>query len=148
MNLLSKTVQIGILSLLSTTPALATVDMPGCNHLHVEIANTTNQACSLNASNIHHGRLVFAPPSLILPGTVQDFDIKQTLYGPDITLSYRCNNEIVIIRSQQNFCLAKAGQITGDVVYSDQHINAHPQTVLGSYHESKPGTINWTLNSD
>ncbi len=121
-------------------------DTNGCAQLHLQITNLTNTACVLTNHAVIHGNLMTSPPMSILPYDSKRFDMMQTGFGPSITLSYQCGNEIISFNSQQNACVLKSGKITGIVLSpAPVHIAASYEALEGSYFWDKPGSINWKI---
>lgn len=120
-----------------------------CAYLQIQIANATNQICHLVSSDVIHGSLLTAPPAALFPGNTRSFYMSQTLYGPHITVQYRCSNEIVTLTSQQNYCALEAGDISASVGQPfprSMRVDYIKQT--GSYYWDTPGMVSWVISSN
>ena len=117
-----------------------------CGRLHIQIGNALNQSCQLRSKQVIHGNLITSPPVLIAPGFSARFDMRQTFYGPDIILEYRCHGESISFSSQQNYCFMKAGKITGKVFTNGTKLRATYTAEPGSAFWGRPGLISWVIS--
>lgn len=135
------------LNLMITTNAYADIKDNDCARLHIQIGNASNTACQLISSKVIHGTLVSSPPAMIMAGFTERFDVTQTYRGPEIVLVYSCGGKRITVASQQNYCLLKAGDVSGRIIAADENIHATYTTENGSYYWGRPGLINWVLTT-
>lgn len=133
---------LGLLTLSSEA-----ISRNACATIHIQIANMTESKCTLAKSDLLHGYLDSSPPLTILANDSKNFDITQTVFGPDVTLEYNCGDESIIIESQQNYCYMLSGSVKGKIISKTPNIRAFYTADEGSYFWQQPGTINWTLIS-
>lgn len=119
-----------------------------CGRLNIQIGNATKKPCRLSVYKVKHGKMLLAPPAVILPGYTERFDLKQTYHGPDIQLSYQCDKSAILFNSQQNYCLLKAGQIHAVVISKTPDIRARVTSERGSYYWGKPGLVSWIFENN
>ena len=139
-----------ISTLLLSLPLLHTAQAAdtnsGCGHFHLQISNLTDVVCVLTSQQVVRGNLISSPPTTIMPNDSKVFDMEQTVYGPGITLSYQCGEEIISFTSKQNLCVLEAGDITGSILHPmPVNLNASYTAITGSYFWDKPGSINWRI---
>lgn len=119
-----------------------------CAYLSVMISNNTDQNCELTAKNVVHGNMSSGSqvPELLPPhSSSHPFNLRQTVYGPDIVLTYQCGVDArITVESQQNVCYFSAGTITGNV-YSHLGMNASYTKEEGSAWWGRHGSISWKL---
>lgn len=113
----------------------------GCQLLNVYVTNAqgTNVSVPNNGVACEHGYYVRSTPS---QDSVQYVTNEQsTVYGPDCNITFNANNQVYVVRAQQNYCYLAAGNITASVVSGNAVITS---TQRGGY-PSTPGTVNVTL---
>ncbi|MHA7840698.1 MAG: hypothetical protein ACX932_02420 [Gammaproteobacteria bacterium] len=125
----------------------------GCSILHVQIANDmkSQQSCRLISTNIIHGNMDSSPPQSIIDGNSSRFDMVETFYGPEIELTYNCNDKQITFKTQQGYCMmfkGGAGAITTEIKHRDLGINAKPIVHKGSWLWSRPGQVTWSIYGD
>jgi len=101
--------------------------LANCGKLLVNLTNDTQGECSLVSYKILHGVLNTALPKIINKDDTESLEVEQNhLFGPDIILSYKCDNKLVIIESQQSACryISGAGGITGMINSIDKLLSA------------------------
>lgn len=140
----------GIGYALLTTSVWADDAPTSCGTLHVQITNNTSNICEMTDTYIYRGLINSSIPKTIAPNASASFDISQVnLYGPDVQLSYNCGyhptHAKITIRSHQNYCMLKAGDISGSIVDSE-NMRATYTSEEGSYGDAAPGHINWLLS--
>lgn len=120
-----------------------------CGNLSITITNTTGEPCTLMNSYLYHGYYLLSSstPTFIPPGTVAGpIFLEQGIFGPELELTYSCGfNRLVTFSSKQNYCFLSAGQVYGQVQYS-QNVRADYQAMSGSWLWSQHGNINWQLS--
>jgi hypothetical protein len=120
-----------------------------CVYLSVQISNNTNANCLLIDKQVMHGRMSAntQAPVLIQAGdSAYPFEMRQQIYGPDIVLTYECGEgNQISFESQQDFCILKAGEISGNVLYTTTNLAAKSTKDRGSYLWNRHGAINWLL---
>ena len=147
MKIIHKFLLTLFLSLTFSVPAWADEDNE-CGILKVQIANGTHHICYLVSSDVVHGNLMDQPPAALIPGQAKRFAMSQTLYGPHIVITYRCEGNFITITSQQNYCFLEAGNITGNISPPyPKNISVNSVIESGSYYWSKPGMISWIFSS-
>jgi hypothetical protein len=114
-----------------------------CGQLAIVLASGPGHTCTLVQQNIVHGTLINGttlPP--VLSNIPASFQMQQTVYGPDIKLSYQCDQtKTITIRSHQKYCALKAGQITATSDSPEtQAITTRGSAFLGAH-----GTISWIV---
>ena len=138
-----------VLSASIAAPTLVHADYDNCAYLSVVIANNGNEPCYLTESYLKHGSLGYYDPvpEVIYPNTYsQPFEVRQSIFGPDISLTYQCGQgRQITIESQQNFCLFMGGTITG-MAYNNYYMGADYTKSEGSYW-GRHGEITWYLHS-
>lgn len=118
----------------------------GCGHFHIQVANMSGHVCVLSSQRILRGNLISSPPSTIIQNDSKAFDMEQTMYGPEIMLSYQCGNENITFTSKQNLCYFTYGRISGAVLEPmpmDHKVSY--MAYAGSWFWDKPGNINWKI---
>ena len=142
----------GTLSLLGfMQTAAAYNDEVGCSFMHVQIANDTSSSCQLVNQRVFHGNLETSPPRAILNGNAGRFDMAETIYGPEIDLTYRCDNKEIALKTHQNYCFilrGGAGGVSTKVISHDHGIHAYADAQAGSWFWNRPGQVTWTITSD
>ena len=114
-----------------------------CGELRVRVQATPDKHCVLTHASILHGRLAGGSiiPALIthIPG---DFVMLQTIFGPDLELTYKCNNaEPISIRMSQGLCLMRGGNIS----VSSSAPGVYASWTEASYLFDTPGSVTWVL---
>ncbi len=119
-----------------------------CGKLGIMIQNATGAPCTLLSANLKHGYLTYSTsiPTFIPPGSIAGpLILQQSVYGPEIELSYSCDsNKVVTFNSRQNFCAFSAGEVYGEQIYA-QNASLTYQTVIGSWLWSQRGNITWQI---
>lgn len=150
---MKKILIISVAALLACTAQAAFAhsgDEIGCSTLHIQIANDTPTSCRLIDRKVIHGNMETSPPEAILSGDSSRFDMVETLKGPEVDLTYRCNGKTITFKTQQNYCsifTLGAGSIHTEVLSHDSGIHAKANSDMGSYIWSRPGQVSWTLSS-
>lgn len=140
------------LILLGSVLASTTYADSSCGELIVEITNATSGVCVRDTVwDLKHGEFLTSPnypPSTINPHMIANFKLGQRAgFGPDLQVTYHCQSgAAVTFDSQQDFCILKAGKITGKVISSDPGIHASYKALEGSY-SNYGGVIQWTLSA-
>lgn len=119
-----------------------------CGFIKVWIGNATKNICHLVSIQLKHGFLLHQPPETVVPGYYKLFYMAQDDgYGPEIILQYHCDQEIITITTQQNFCLFEGANITGIINQPlPKNLNITYLKEIGSFGEDKPGTIKWLFS--
>ena len=132
-----------ILGLLSVSTMVFSL---GCENLGITVINASGKDCSLRATEVLYGSLYRgeAPASIPSGTTGQTFYLQQDFIGAGIRLDYRCENNVVIFYSGQNYCGVMAGDIGGST-YMGNDLGLRHQETMGSYWSSIPGQIIWTI---
>lgn len=139
----------------SNNPTARTQDRANpCYTMDVHVSNVTGVSCVLASSGtpvygyFEDGHL---PASVIRSGSSSNFHLTQRFgmsYGPDITLSYLCGNQLVTFRSQQSACVSGwAGRTNATIVYEDSGINLMYLTEDPSFLFATPGRIRWIIKN-
>lgn len=119
-----------------------------CDNLNVALFNKSGHLCTLRSTNLINGQIIAGEaPQLIENGEQAiSFTLQQTYTaGPGIRLEYECGNKTISIVSRQDLCVMYAGTITGDYSGSN-NVRADYIAKIGSWWNSLPGEINWTIN--
>ena len=117
-----------------------------CKTFHIQVSNLTQHACVLISHRVFRGNLITPPPLSILSGDTKRFDMRQTVYGPTILLSFQCGPESISFISKQNACFLEAGSVTGELLPPlPINLNATYTALPGSYFWEKSGSINWKI---
>lgn len=140
-----------LLSQYATAKALAPSfsDNNDCAYLSVMISNNTANNCELTQKTLVHGNMSSSSqvPLLISAySSSNPFSLRQTLYGPDIILTYQCGPDTrITFESQQNVCYFSAGAINGTI---HSHIGIHAEYTKeeGSAWWGRHGSISWKLH--
>lgn len=118
-----------------------------CGNLNISVYNKSGHTCALRSSNLMNGQIIFGQ----VPGIVENgekslsFTLQQTYSaGPSIRLEFECDNKTISIVSRQDLCVMYAGSVSGDHT-SSNNIHADYITKIGSWWNSLPGEINWTI---
>lgn len=146
MKRISALLLIGLMCSSVTASAGSHSDQPVlCGHLHVQVSNGSNDVCYLKAFNVNHGSVITYPAQSLMAGETKSFELDQTLLGPDVTLTYQCQDKTITLESQQNLCVLSAGAINNKVVKHSPGVNAHSTFNQGSYLFNTPGMASWML---
>ena len=134
------------LFLLCHAPLVVAENTHDCVYLEINLLNQSNQTCQLIDSHIAHGKLSDESeiPQTLTPEQLRRFYLRQTHFGPDVILTYRCGNNEFKIESQQNLCLFSAGSVNAKVLES-RHLKLSYQTKKGSSWGGHPGEVHWTI---
>ncbi len=119
---------------------LGTISYASCNQYAVFLQNNTDKIWQLHQLNCHHGRKAQAD-RFILPHQRAELvfeaaDLITGWYGPDATFAYSNADEphdYFAIRTQQNYCFMKAGDIHVDILHGREAVT-HVKNNLGRYH--------------
>lgn len=114
-----------------------------CDHLRVYPTNATGNVISIPAKGVAcaHGYGGSASPSM---SNVKYVNVRQSnSYGPDCNITFNANNQIYVVRVQQNYCSLKAGSITASVVSGNATIT---KKQTGSQWHGRPGKLYVKLN--
>ena len=119
-----------------------------CGKLSILITNTTNAECKLVKKQLNHGYFMY---SSLVPGvisahsTAQPFVLTQSVFGPDIDLTYQCGNASQItIHSQQDLCFLSAGNVDASVL-GQKNMSAWSVPSEGSSLWNQHGSIHWAF---
>ena len=137
-----------LLSSLATGMGYAGNDDNNCGNLNIMITNLTGEPCTLLSNYLFHGYYSFTSsvPAFIPSGTIAGpVFLEQGFFGPELELTYSCGpNRLVTFNSKQNYCFLWAGEVYGEVKYT-QNIGADYQAMNGNWFWSQHGNINWRL---
>jgi hypothetical protein len=126
--------------------AVATAD---CQDLFLTIQNDTNDVCTLTTFDLNHGhyteeRMNFK--SIPAHTTALPLYLTQTVYGPEITMSFDCGNgKTVTIYSQQNYCSSMSGDVTAKVL-NQYGMKATYTAQEGDYAWGQSGSVQWVFS--
>lgn len=118
-----------------------------CGYLNVVITNHTKNKCMLAFQHIIHGSLSYSPfPQYVDAGlSSRPTLLYQTVYGPDVRLSYRCGpNKVFVVRAQQNYCLLASGNISTHILEA-HGVNVHPYAEMAGNHQRPHGFVEWVV---
>lgn len=119
-----------------------------CGYLHIFINNQSGHTCFLNYQRVDNGQLANGSmiPDSIKNGEKTQAIVMQQGYtrGPNLRLEYDCEDNLVVMTSQQNLCWLTAGNITGDTINTNE-VYASYESKMGSWWNATPGEITWTL---
>lgn len=126
-----------------SVPSMARTD-DACGQLSIMLASAPGHTCSLVRGHIAHGKLINGatlPPVLTnIPSSLQ---MEQAFfYGPDVELTYSCDQtKTITISTQQKYCALKAGPIT-TTSDSDETkaISTMGSALLGAH-----GSVSWVV---
>lgn len=137
-----------LLSSLICGMANADGDDNNCGKLSILLTNLTQSTCTLVSSNLRHGYYKYTssvPMYIPANTTAGPIFLEQSIFGPDLDLSYACGEDkLVTFSSKQNFCFLAAGDVSGQVQFS-RNTSADYQSINGSWFWSQHGSINWRL---
>lgn len=136
-----------ITSLLIISPLAAQAN--DCGNLNVSISNETGDTCQLLKSETLSGSIIAGSIPQILQNAQgsQTFTIQQSYTsGPSIRLEYRCENKQITFISKQGLCITYSAHILGKTENSTSNIKAIYTSKYGSWWNSTPGEIHWTLD--
>jgi hypothetical protein len=143
---MKKLLLLAMSSIIVSTGIFAGTSSGGCKYLHVQISNQTSSPCILTDETLNSGYLVTSPPTSILVNDSKRFDIDQTVFGPDIALTYQCGTGVIRFESQQGVCVVYAGAVKGNILEpTTANITATFTANEGSAYWDKSGSINWVI---
>lgn len=119
----------------------------GCGYFNVSLQNYTGTTCVLLSAATHSGAIVGGiVPQYIANGELTpSFQMQQGYFsGPEVRLDYQCGDRSVTLTSKQNYCFWQAGDVSGDV-FTNYAIHVKYIPTNGSYWNSRPGQILWTI---
>ncbi len=123
-------------------------DVNNCGKLSILITNLTPSTCTLVNSYLRHGYYKYTssvPMYIPANTTAGPVFIEQSIFGPDLELSYSCGDgKLITFSSQQNLCFLGAGDVYGRVLFS-QNTSADYQAIIGSWFWEQHGVISWRL---
>lgn len=119
-----------------------------CGKLSVSITNSGEEQCQLVERQLNHGYFTYSslvPVVIPAHSTAHVFVLTQSVFGPDIDLTYQCGkSRRVTIHSQQDLCLLSAGHITGSIL-GQRNMTAWSVASMGSYLWNQHGSIHWAF---
>ncbi len=118
-----------------------------CAYLSVVVTNHTKQKCQLSEQHLTHGNFSYSSfPQYIEPGfSSRPTLIQQTVYGPDVRLTYQCGpGKRFTVRAQQNYCMLASGNIRADVL-EELNLHAHPYKQMAGHQGRGHGLVEWII---
>lgn len=156
MTILSMLVSLALIVTCTSAPSSATAagdarpqpqipppQTPNCEFLQVLPTSASGQPISVPDGGVacDHGSFVGTSPS---SSNVSRVLMEQSdVFGPDCNVTFNVGNSTYVIRVQQDFCLAEAGDVNASVISGNATITSITE---GSVALNTMGTVNVTLN--
>ena len=122
--------------------AVAAASSLTCTDLFIVISGTSASVAKVTCEHGYHGGTV-PETRVIAAGKPAVVVLQQSaVYGPDCSITVSGGGNTAVLSAQQNFCAAKAGQITASVTSGKATLNGKAE---GSYGNNLPGLVWFTL---
>jgi hypothetical protein len=122
--------------------ATAVAAAVGCTDLLVILSGTSASVAKVSCEHGYNGPRVPDSSQITTGKPLVLFLQQSAVYGPDCTITVSGGGNTAVVSVQQNFCAAKAGQITASVTSGSATLNG---TAVGSFADNIPGIAWFTI---